>query len=529
MARSSILCAVGALALVVGAMSSAADAQQPKRGGTLRFAVGAEPPNYDCHGATSFAFIHPVRPHYNTLLKFDEPNYPKLKGDLAQSWEVAKDGLTYTFKLKPNIKFHDGTALTSADVKATYERIANPPKGVVSIRKAAYDEIRAIETPDPQTVVFRLKARNASMLTNFASPWDCIYSAAKLKQDPNFPLKNILGTGPFKFVRHEAGSRWIGERFADYFEKGRPYLDGFEAIFITNTAARVNALQAGQVLSEFRGHSPADRDRMVKALGDKVAVHESPWVCSLVVSFNVERKPFDDARVRRALSLAIDRWRGAQALSKIALVRHVGGVLRPGFSLAASEKELVQYPGYGKDINKARAEARKLLAAAGVKNLSFRFLNRNVAMPYTHVGVFLIDQWRQIGVTAKHEQPETRAYIASLRGGNYDVGMDFNCDAVDDPNLQLAKYISFKRSPINYSRSNDEKLDKLYDAQQGELDEKKRYALLREFEKHALEQAYTFPTIWWHRIIVHWKQMKGWYMSPSHYINQDLQDVWLDQ
>jgi peptide/nickel transport system substrate-binding protein len=525
----TVLGLAGTLAFVVAGAAAPADAQQPKRGGTLEFAVSAEPPNYDCHGATSFAFIHPVRPHYNTLLKFDEANYPKVKGDLAQSWTMTPDGLIYTFKLKPNIKFHDGTPLTSTDVKASYERIARPPKGVVSIRSAAYSDISSIETPDPQTVVFKLKARNASMLTNFASPWDCIYSAAKLKQDPNFPLKNVMGTGPFKFVEHAAGAHWRGERFADYFEKGRPYLDGYRAIFITNTAARVNALQAGEVLSEFRGHSPADRDRLVKALGDKVAVHESPWICSLVVSFNTEKKPFDDARVRRALSLAVDRWGGAKALSRIALVRHVGGVLRPGYQLAASEKELEQYPGFSRDIKKAREQARKLLADAGVKNLKFKFLNRNVAMPYTPVGVFLIDQWRQIGVTAEHEQPETRAYIANLRSGNYEVGLDFNCDAVDDPNLQLAKYISAKRSPINYGRYQDAKLDQLYDAQKGELDEKKRYAILREFEKHALTEAFTFPTIWWHRIIVNWKQIKGWHMSPSHYLNQDLQDVWLDQ
>src|SRR5690606_14896965 len=144
------------LALTTGGV----DAQTPKKGGILTFAVGAEPPNYDCHAATSFAFIHPVRPHYNTLLKFDEPNYPKVKGDLAQSWTVAPDGLTYTFKLKPNIKFHDGSMLTSADVKASYERIAHPPQGVVSIRKAAYEDISAIETPDAETVVFKLKAPN---------------------------------------------------------------------------------------------------------------------------------------------------------------------------------------------------------------------------------------------------------------------------------------------------------------------------------------------------------------------------------
>jgi peptide/nickel transport system substrate-binding protein len=520
---------LGTLALVLGGASTDAVAQTPKRGGILNFAVSAEPPNYDCHAATSFAFIHPVRPHYNTLLKFDEPNYPKVKGDLAQSWQVAPDGLTYTFKLKPNIKFHDGTPMTSADVKASYERIANPTGGAVSIRKAAYSDIASIETPDAQTVVFKLKARNASMLTNFASPWDCIYSAAKIKADPKFPEKNVLGTGPFKFVEHAAGSHWVGERFADYFEKGKPYLDGFRAIFITNTAARVNALQAGEVLVEFRGHSPADRDRLKAALGDKIVVQESPWICVLVVTFNTEKKPFDDVRVRRALSLAIDHWQGAEALSKIALVRRVGGILRPGYELAAKESELVTYPGYGKDTNKARAEAKRLLAEAGVKDLKFKFLNRNIPMPYTPVGVFLIDHWRQIGVTVEHDQPETRAYITGLRGGNYEVGLDFNCDAVDDPNLQLAKYISASKSSINYGRYEDPKLDDLYNRQKGELDQKKRYALLREFERHALTQAYSIPVIWWHRIIVHWKQMKGWYMSPSHYLNQDLQDVWLDQ
>jgi peptide/nickel transport system substrate-binding protein len=520
---------ITALGTAVAFAPLPADAQAPKKGGILKFAVSAEPPDYDCHAATSFAFIHPVRPHYNTLLKFDEPNYPKVKGDLAQSWTVSADGLTYTFKLKPNIKFHDGTPLTSADVKATYERISNPAPGVRSIRKAAYSDIGSIETPDAQTVVFKLKARNASMLTNFASPWDCIYSAAKIKADPKWPEKNVLGTGPFKFVEHAAGSHWVGERFADYFVKDRPYLDGYRAIFITNTAARVNALQAGEVLAEFRGHSPADRDKLKAALGDKIVIQESPWICSLVVTFNTQKKPFDDARVRRALSLAIDHWQGAEALSRIALVRSVGGILRPGYELAATESELVKFPGYGKDVSAARAEARRLLAEAGVKDLKFKFLNRNIPMPYTPVGVFLIDHWRQIGVQVEHDQPETKAYIANLRGGNYEVGLDFNCDAVDDPNLQLAKYISASKSSINYGRYEDPKLDDLYNRQKGELDQKKRYALLREFEQHALTQAYSIPVIWWHRIIVTWKQMKGWYMSPSHYLNQDLQDVWLDQ
>ncbi|MGH8642780.1 MAG: ABC transporter substrate-binding protein, partial [Burkholderiales bacterium] len=206
------------------AAGSALAAETPKSGGLLKFAVGAEPPNYDCHAQTSFAFIHPVRPHYNTLLEFDTAKYPAIKGDLAESWTVSKDGLTYTFKLRKGVKFHDGSTFTSEDIKATYDRLRNPTGGVRSVRQASYADIERIDTPDPNTVVFRLKKRNASMLSNFASPWDCVYSAAKLKQDPRFPERNIMGTGPFTFVEHVAGSHWTGRKFDGYFRKGKPYL-----------------------------------------------------------------------------------------------------------------------------------------------------------------------------------------------------------------------------------------------------------------------------------------------------------------
>src|SRR5690606_13628082 len=364
-----------------------------------------------------------------------------------QSWTQSADGLTYTFKLRDGVKFHDGSAFSSADVKATYDRIRDPQGGARSVRKAAYDDIASIETPDRQTVVFKLKKKNASMLANFASPWDCIYSAAKLKEDPKFPERNILGTGPFTFVEHAAGSHWIGKRYDNYHVKGQPYLDSYRAIFIRG-APMVNALAAGEVMAEFRGHSPADRARVMGTLTDAV-VHESPWQCSLVVRLHTTKKPFDDKRVRKALPPAIGRWAGAQALWKPGLARHAGGLLRPGDPLAIDPKELEKLPGFSRDINASRAEARKLLKEAGQEKLSFKLTNRNVAMPYTPVGVFLVDQWRQIGLTVQHEQLETKLYLAAQQRDNptYDAALDFNCDFMDEPNLQLIKYISADRSP----------------------------------------------------------------------------------
>src|SRR5712692_1865792 len=111
----STLPLAGALALAFTCASPAALAQTPKRGGTLQFAISAETPHYDCHGSDTYATLHFAAPFYSTLLKFNLDKYPEVVGDLADSWTVAPDLMTYTFKLHPGVKFHDGTTLTSAD------------------------------------------------------------------------------------------------------------------------------------------------------------------------------------------------------------------------------------------------------------------------------------------------------------------------------------------------------------------------------------------------------------------------------
>src|SRR5216683_4590473 len=324
----------------LGASRGAAIADTaPKRGGTLEFAVVVEPGNYDCHANISFAFLHPVAPHYSTLLKFDAPNYPQIIGDLAEAWNVSSDRLTYTFKLRPNVLFHDGSKLTSNDVKASYERIVHPPPGVVSARKVDYAAISSIDTPDPRTVVFHLQWPEAAMLANFASPWNCIYSAAKLAEDPQFPKTHILGSGPFVFVEHAKGQNWQGRRWDKYFQAGKPYLDAYQADFMAAPAV-MKAYESGRIMAEFRGVTPTQRDQLAESLGDRITTSESPWLSNLLVVFNTNRKPFDDARVRRALSLAIDRWGAAERLQGSTFLKYVGGLMRPGANLATPEAEL---------------------------------------------------------------------------------------------------------------------------------------------------------------------------------------------
>ena len=500
----------------------------PRRGGTLEFASTVEPGNYDCHGNTSFAFLHPVAPHYSTLLKFDPANYPQIVGDLAQSWTVSPDRQTYTFKLQPNVLFHDGSRLTSADVKASYQRIAHPPSGVTSSRQVDFGAISGIDTPDPLTVVFHLQWPEAAMLANFASPWNCIYSAAKLAEDPQFPKTHILGSGPFVFVEHTKGKTWQGRRWDKYFQPGKPYLDAYQADFMAGLAV-MKAYESGRIMAEFRGVTPTQRDQLAESLGERITTSESPWLSNLLVVFNTNRKPFDDARVRRALSMAIDRWGAAERLQGSTFLKYVGGLMRPGANLAMSEAELTALPGFSREIAAARAEAKRLLAEAGVHELPVQLLVRDIPIPHYAGADLLAASWKEIGITVTQDRRNIWDWQKVVDAGDFDIALDFSGDFYDDPTFQLTKYVSHDLSPVNFAGSTDRFLDALFVAQAMTTDPRQRAKMVRDFERHALTEAYTVPLLWWNRIVAHSSKLQGWSITPSHFIGQDLTEVWIDQ
>jgi peptide/nickel transport system substrate-binding protein len=522
------------LALAAGAvLAFAAQSQAPRNGGELVFPVPSEPPSYDGHREETFGLIHPIAPFYNTLLRVDpnDPGGTKPAPSLAESWTVSQDGLTYTFKLRKGVKFHDGAEMTSKDVKASYDKIIFPPQGVGSTRKGQYADVASVQAPDASTVVFKLKEPSASFLLALASPWNFIYKADILAKDIHWYEKNIMGTGPFTFVEHVKGSHVVGKKNPNYWDKGKPYLDGFRAIFMRDSAAQVAAIRGERAHIQFRGFSPAERDSIVSTLGNKAAVQESPWDCILMVGINHEKKPFDDKRVRRALTLALDRHQASQALSKIAIVKAVAGVQVPGTPFATPPQELNKLAGYWPDIEKSRAEARRLLKEAGVpEGFSFTFSNRGIPMPYEPLGVWMIDQWRRIGLNVKQEVIEPAGYFGVIRKGDSQVHMDFQCGYIVEPDLDMYKFLSTDRNPANYGRYKDRVLDELYDKQSRATNAEERKRLIRQFEKRLLdEEAHYLMTLQWHRIIPHSSKVKGWQVTPSHYLNNTLDTVWLAQ
>ncbi|MCH7865851.1 MAG: ABC transporter substrate-binding protein [Proteobacteria bacterium] len=530
--------------LVLGAFGTAGTAHAIKKGGILSFVVGSKIPSYDGHVENTFGMIHPIRPFYSLLIRInpDNPSSPTdficdlCEGDVPKG----EDGFTkYTFKIRTGVKFHDGTPLTAADIVATYNKIIFPPKGIPSARKAFFKMVDSISAPNDTTVVFKLKFPSGSFIPAVATPFNIVMSAkdlARTKDEKgnkingfNWHKKNINGTGAFSFVQHQPGSFVEGKKYDGYHFKGKPYLDGFKAIAAPKMAVRLNAIRGDRASIEFRGFPPKARDDLVKALGDKVTVQESDWNCALFFTPNQERKPFGDARVKKALSLAIDRWGGSKYLQKIAIVKTVGGVVFPKHPLAATKAELVKLTGYGTDMAANRAEAKKLLAEAGATGLKIDFLNRGVDQPYKVVGTWMVGQWKKVGLIATQRVlPTVPFYDALRKTSDFDVSIDFNCQSVINPIADVSKFLGSAGN--NYGNYEDQVLEDLYDKLLRAGTEKEQRSIMRQFETRALsDQAHMGVTLWWYKINVYRSYVKGWKIAPSHYLNQHLDNIWLDK
>jgi peptide/nickel transport system substrate-binding protein len=508
-------------------------ADSPKHGGVLEFVVGSKVTSYDGHSETTFGMLHPIRPFYSVLIRVDPDNpqsTTRFVCDLCIGGipEPEDDGKRYTFKIRQGVKFHDGTPLTSADLKASFEKIIFPPPGIRSARKGRFSMVHSIEASSPTTLTFNLKHASGAFLPTLATPFNFIYSKKDLDTHGyRWHQRNVNGTGPFEFAQHQAGAFLEGRRNPDYYHAGRPYLDGFRAISAPKMSTRLQAIRGGRAAIEFRGFPPEARDDLLGALGEKITVQQSDWNCALLVTPNHRVKPFDDPRVRRALTLALDRRLGATHLSRIAIVKTVGGIVYPHHPLAASSSELATMAGYGDDIEKSRSLARQLLIDAGHSGLTFTLHNRAVDQPYKVVGTWLIDQWSRIGVAAEQQAKPSGPFFQSLfKKKDFEVTIEFSCGSVVNPLSDVGKYTSER----NFGEYEDPVLDDLFERLQRATVPREQQALMRQFERRVLDDAaHSFVTLWWHRIALHHAYVKGWKISPSHYLNQALDNVWLDR
>jgi peptide/nickel transport system substrate-binding protein len=524
------LAAIG-IALVAAAPAGADET--PKYGGTLTYMIPADsPPSFDAHREQTYATIHSAAPFYSVLIRVDPLN-PSSTTDFVcdlcvEMPKPTDEGKTYTFKIRDGVKFHNGDGLTAEDVAYSLHSVIFPPEGILSPRSSNFVMVKDVEATDPHTVVFHLKFATSAFLPALADPYNWIYQKKILEKDPHWYEHNIMGSGPFKFTGFQTGQLIKGERNPDYYHKGQPYLDGFVGIYAPKQAVQLDAIRADRAATEFRGYPPAAMNQLKEELGDKVKILESDWNCGSTLIINHKKKPFDDVRVRRALTLAIDRWGSAPALSKIANVRTVGSIVFPGSPLSPTKAELEKIAGFWPDIEKSRAEARRLLKEAGQENLTFELMNRDVDQPYKYVGVWVVDQWSKIGVHAEQHVVPTGPWFAAQRSGDFAVNVGANCHSVVNPLIDVQPYLPapFYKAQYGYFEDPDELA--LYDKVLHETDAKKQHAEMYDFVKYVMdEKVHTAYLLWWYRRVPLRSYVNGWKIGPSHYINQDLSTIWL--
>jgi ABC-type transport system substrate-binding protein len=389
---------LGVLAALLLVVPGLAVAGQPVSGGTLRYAAGADPDSLDAANTDSNPGENVGHMMYNYLARFDAK--VKIHPDLATSWTQSKDGLTWTFKLRKGVKFHDGTPFNAEAVKYNFDRFLGPEKPLKSGLHTPI--IKSVDVVDEFTVKFSLKAPFALFLNNLAHSASGIVSPTAHKKWGKDLTLHPVGTGPFKFVEWIRGDRVVLERNDDYYE-GKPKLDKIIIRIVREDAARVLALQAGDYDLAVR-IPPEEVGRLLRE--GRVRLYAEQSNRAIRIAFNMTKKPLTDLKVRQALNYAIDKESIVKNIYQdlAAVIPTIVGPLNIGYA---------PVKGYGYDP----AKAKQLLAEAGFPN------GFDITL-WTPKGRYLKDyelaqavqqQLAAVGVRAKLESFEWANYLAQLR------------------------------------------------------------------------------------------------------------------
>jgi peptide/nickel transport system substrate-binding protein len=360
-----------------------------------------------------------------------------------------------------------------------------------------------------------------------AHPANFIYAKKYLDQDPHYYKQHAMGSGPFKLKEYLSGSHIEMVRNPKYWKKGLPYMDSIKYYIIRDDEARAKAIRAGRADVEFRGFPPAAVEAITNQMGNKVTVGYPGQPVHWGIAFNVDKKPFDDERVRKAMSLALDRYDMAKTLAPLSGLDVPGGPIPPQAPWALSPEELQAMPGFGKDHEANLKEAKRLLTEAGYPDgFQTVLTNRNIKLPYIDMGVYLVSAWKKVGIDAEHRLEESATWSKTRVTRDFELLMDpMGTSAVADPDELLVKFTTGASS--NYSRFSDPAIDQLFAQQKVELDEQKRIQLVKDLQKQLMQKPWWLPGLWWSRGEVRAARIRNYEPMPNHWMNRRLEDVWL--
>lgn len=518
----ALACATVAMACAPAAGPAPGPETPRTYGGVLTKWLGGDPPDFDNQTSSTYQTNEPFRPAYNGLIRFDpyDPQRERLEADLAERWDLSSDGKTITFRLRQGVKFHEGGAWDARDARFNLERMKDPPPGVVMPRRAAFQLIERMEVVDDYTLRVVLNQPSPSFFPRLAQGWNVMYDREWIEAGHN-PAKEVNGTGPFRFKEYIRGTSIELVKNPSYWKEGYPFLDGVKLLIIPDQGTSVAAFRTGQLM--YYRPNAVNAAALKQELGDSISMTETAGWGGSFINMSVLTKPFDDVRVRRALSLAVDRRDALKVLGGGYVAGHMSA---PG-PWSLPPEELAKLPGYGTNAEANRAEAKKLLLDAGLANGFDTKLGVRKVAGAEDPAIFVKDQWQKIGVNATLDIQETAGAYSNLEKGSFGAFIwGTSGGTLDDPDAVYSEYFLCS-APRNYSRWCNPEVDQLYARQSVELDPAKRKQLVWEMEKKALSQA--------HLIIVNgsqgfwaaWGYVRDYTPQPNVFDNSHLEGVWL--
>ncbi|MFH1487093.1 MAG: ABC transporter substrate-binding protein [Chloroflexota bacterium] len=497
---------------------------QPRYGGILTTAMYADMPSFDVHQENTFLTQCTAQPCYNNVIYYDPQDPEKIIGDLAEKWEVSSDGLTYTFHFRKGVKFHDGTPFTAEDAKLSLERLYDPPKG---IRSPLQDFLRAIgkvEASDKDTLKVTLKFQYAPFLDAMALGQMVMYPKHVVEAKGH--MKNdIVGTGPFKLKDYASGVYFEVVKNPDYFIKGRPYLDGIKMYLVKDDGTRLATFRTGQVkflgpLVSSAGIKPSQA-RVIEKEMPQAKIYRFNALSSRWLDMVTNKPPFNDVRLRQAVSIAIDR----QTAIKVLLdgEGEIGAQFSPS-QWSIPKEELGKRPGYRQPKDADIAQAKKLLAEAGFPNgLKTRILAR---ANYTEdVALYCKDQLSKIGIELELVVRESSVFLSLLNELVFETVSQPMGLRTADPDYLARFYHSKGATP--WMGLNDKTIDDLFAKEASAMDPAERKKYLRQMEDRLLELAPNVILFWANGIMASWPEVRNFKPGISIYNNNKYADVWL--
>ena len=509
--------------------------REGKPGGVLRAVLREDlPQGFAIHEAATNSVTWPAMPCYSNLVIYDQTKrlgrMDTIVGELAEKWSWQDNYRNLVLFLRRDVKWHDGQPFTSKDVKFTFDVVREaadaPAKLRINPRKEWYANVDAIEAPDPYTVVFRLKRPQPSLVAMLASGYSPVIPA-------HVPLAEhrarCVGTGPFKFKEWKRGQSVELVRNPDYFVKGRPYLDAVRYTVIVERGTRVAALQANQIDLAYPGETTLSIAEQLQKAVPTMVLTETASNVSENLLLNTKKPPFDDVKVRRALSFAIDRRTYTQTVHRGAAVIGASLAPKPWGVWGLLDKNLGQLPGYG-GAAPGRAQARKLLAEAGFgpsNPLKVELVTRAIAI-YLDFAGFVVSDLKQVGVEATLKQIDTAQWHPMVTRREFQIGANLTGLGVDDPDANFYENYACG-SPRNYGDYCNEEVGRLIDQQSQEIDAQKRLTLVWQIQKK-LEEDAARPTMGWRTDrFAHYPYVKNLILNQVTYNCCRLQEVWLDK